>query len=92
VLHNAGEEALCGLLGAEQHQVDILVPAKQQAFGQDSNPHHSLQGSRHSHNMRNGERKTTINTLAFWEVKYINIQNEVKRPVNSPVIYILPTY
>lgn len=45
VLHDAGEEALGGLLGAEQDEVDVLIPAKKQTFGQDSNPHHSLQGS-----------------------------------------------
>lgn len=46
MLHNAGEEVLGGLLRAEQDEVDVLVPTKKQAFGQDSDPHHSLQGSR----------------------------------------------
>lgn len=49
MLHNAVEEALGWLLRAEQDQVDVLVPTKQQAFGQDSNPHHSLQGSGQSY-------------------------------------------
>lgn len=45
MLHDAGQEVLGGLLRAKQDQVDILVPAKQQAFSEDSDPHHTLQDS-----------------------------------------------
>lgn len=45
VLQDGAQEGLRGFLGAEQHQVDVLVSPKQQAFGQNSNPHDPLQGS-----------------------------------------------
>lgn len=60
MLHDAGEEALGGLLRAEQDEVDVLVPTKKQTFGQDSNPHHSLQGSGTVMQGRWEEKQATI--------------------------------
>lgn len=73
MLHDAGEEVLGGLLGAEQDKVDVLVPAKQQTFGQDSNPHHALQSSGRSHKQwREGG-----NVVTHFHVQNVVLMNNV---------------
>lgn len=45
VLHDACQQALGGLLRAEQNQVHVLIPTQEQAFGQHANSHYTLQSS-----------------------------------------------